>query len=470
MPMTRLRSRLRFNNTAAIHKLPNELLGEIMHLGFQRYKLEDHDHIDYLNTISAVCAIWRRVALDLPFLWTSVVYCSTHHRLKRSLDRMETYFARSKNLPLDVMLDFGEGKVNARRIMKVVSSHTGRFRFWRITIETQEISKTILPLRGPLDRLETLIVQLNFADLNGEEEQEQNARSSPGLELMVENVDPPLRELCVTGLAGCKLSNVPTQALIVVHINSICMSTVEMARILSRCQAAVNVNMVSLGDEETLNGIAPFALPSVETLTIVDNLPPTFPSLIDVASLRELTIVSSTFNPEIWASSPSPELPVPTWPNLHRLSLGGLWIVPDAIRPLLLANPSIKHIDMRDCREIISLALVLFIVKSPSGNEFVDASDTIVPVLEKLQIEQSTDQLDNGSLGKLILGVMTRRPILRVECDIESWEGSHLSWWRVREQTNSRFKLIPMRSTCMDLIIYQLLLKLTNDACSDFIV
>ena len=52
---------------------------------------------------------------------------------------------RSMSLPLNVVLDF-----------------TGQFRFWQMTIETKEISKLILPLCGPLGRLETLMLNLNF--------------------------------------------------------------------------------------------------------------------------------------------------------------------------------------------------------------------------------------------------------------------------------------------------------------------
>src|ERR1700733_1510505 len=178
---TRLRGKLHLNDTAAVHKLPNELLAEVMCTGFYQYNVEDHKHIDYyLSTISSVCAIWRRVALGLPFLWTNIAHDSSTsmhhqhtsstryiHRLKRSLDRIETYLARSKNLPLNVVLDFSdEGKVNARRIMKVIIPHTGRFRSWQMTIETKEISKMIFPLRGPLDRLETLILNLNFTNLD----------------------------------------------------------------------------------------------------------------------------------------------------------------------------------------------------------------------------------------------------------------------------------------------------------------
>lgn len=468
---TRLRGKLRLNDTAAVHKLPNELLAEVMRTGFHQYKVQDYKRINYyLSTISSVCAIWRRVALGLPFLWTNIAYDSSthhqhtsstrhHHLLKRSLDRMETYLLRSKNLPLNVVLDFSEeGKVNARRIMKVIIPHTGRFRFWQLTIGTKEISKLMLPLRGPLDRLETLVLYLNFtnpdniSNNNNNENDDETPMRSTEQELMLEGVTSPLRELHITGLAGCKLGNVPAKALTALHINSVCMSTVEMARLLSHCQAAVDVNVVSLGDGETLDGVAPFSLPSAETLTIVDTLPPTFPAVIDAANLRELTIVSFAFNPDIWASSSSSLTTPPTWPRLQRLSLRGLWIAPDAVRPLLRANPSIKHINMSHCREIVLLALTLFIVKSPLSNEFVDASDTIVPVLEKLQIELSTGHTDNGSLGKLLLGVMTRRPNLRVECDMESWEGSQWSWLRVREQTNSRLKLT--RSYCEDFPSY----------------
>jgi len=134
-------------------------------------------------------------------------------------------------------------------------------------------------------------------------------------------------------------------------------------------------------------------------------------------NLCELNIVSFAYSPDIWASSSSASFTTPpTWPHLQRLSLRSLWIAPDAVRPLLRANPSIKHIDMSHCREIVLLALTLFIVKSPSSNKFVDASNTIVPVLEKLLIELSTGHTDNGCLGKLLLGVMTRRPNSRVIC------------------------------------------------------
>ncbi|KAJ7032537.1 hypothetical protein C8F04DRAFT_1107172 [Mycena alexandri] len=89
----------------SIDRLPNELLSTIFF-----FAIDQHCH-DELNactisptTISHICHRWRQVALATGNLWTNIVltYPTSNEQVIRTL----TWLSRSKNYPLDILLDF----------------------------------------------------------------------------------------------------------------------------------------------------------------------------------------------------------------------------------------------------------------------------------------------------------------------------------------------------------------------------
>ncbi|KAF7320519.1 Fatty acid hydroxylase [Mycena chlorophos] len=84
-----------------LDRLPNELFTAIFLFAI------DHDHDDPLTTtpttLSHVCRRWRQIALDSGSLWTSLVF--TYPTSPSQISRILTYLSRSKNYPLDILLD-----------------------------------------------------------------------------------------------------------------------------------------------------------------------------------------------------------------------------------------------------------------------------------------------------------------------------------------------------------------------------
>nr|GAT50125.1 fatty acid hydroxylase [Mycena chlorophos] len=99
VPMSHMPIVLRSRNL--LDRLPNELLTAIFLFAI------DHDHDDPLTTtpttLSHVCRRWRQIALDSGSLWTSLVF--TYPTSPSQMSRILTYLSRSKNYPLDILLD-----------------------------------------------------------------------------------------------------------------------------------------------------------------------------------------------------------------------------------------------------------------------------------------------------------------------------------------------------------------------------
>ncbi|KAH8104604.1 hypothetical protein BXZ70DRAFT_888084 [Cristinia sonorae] len=98
-----------------INELPAELLSLIFVLGLDLAD-EDWDDdgtgsdsdsdfngnpVDWQILVSSVCRRWREVALEVPQLWSEVVFTE-----KSTLEQAQTYLQRSKEAPLKIFIDY----------------------------------------------------------------------------------------------------------------------------------------------------------------------------------------------------------------------------------------------------------------------------------------------------------------------------------------------------------------------------
>ncbi|KAF7357503.1 hypothetical protein MSAN_01346600 [Mycena sanguinolenta] len=109
-----------------IHDLPVELLTEIFN-----FAVEDETYIHDMHRISQVCSDWRRVAHGTSHLWTRTLEIDLC-RKTNGADALNTWLARSAQLPVPISLRFrGSSSLN-RGIMEEVLKATPRFSYLQL--------------------------------------------------------------------------------------------------------------------------------------------------------------------------------------------------------------------------------------------------------------------------------------------------------------------------------------------------
>ncbi|KAG5340256.1 hypothetical protein C0989_002358 [Termitomyces sp. Mn162] len=89
-----LRMKTRYNDLSITARLPDELLAKIMTYAVSTYEYTQDRTIQVAN----VCTLWRRVALNCPYLWNRVKYVKSIEWLT------EMVIPRSGHLPLHIVL------------------------------------------------------------------------------------------------------------------------------------------------------------------------------------------------------------------------------------------------------------------------------------------------------------------------------------------------------------------------------
>lgn len=118
-----------------LHRLPNEVLSNIMRVGLDQSS-DEPARAQWLVTVSSICALWRQIALRTPCLWTRVAFyleedtdepadaeadAYFERRIRRDLDMAEAFFRRSGALKLHLIIDWSSINSLPRGIAQFVS-------------------------------------------------------------------------------------------------------------------------------------------------------------------------------------------------------------------------------------------------------------------------------------------------------------------------------------------------------------
>lgn len=143
-----------------IQRLPEELLSTIFEIGVL---YEDEEDSLTLANMMLVCRYWRDVAVDTPGLWSRIM-TGTHHSIERARLKLE----RSKNVPLDIWVDFSPpmeyGSVRTETLMHAMDllrPSISRWRSFHLTVPNRPQTHAVLSRckeRAPL--LEVLSVRV----------------------------------------------------------------------------------------------------------------------------------------------------------------------------------------------------------------------------------------------------------------------------------------------------------------------
>ncbi|KAF8606122.1 hypothetical protein BDV93DRAFT_553892 [Ceratobasidium sp. AG-I] len=89
-------------------------------------------------TLSSVCVLWRRTALDTGAFWNYAFIALTNERIQLSLDQMSTWLSRAQTIPLEIFLQ----NQNSESCKSVVDNAilTTPFRSGEIQIQTLSMS------------------------------------------------------------------------------------------------------------------------------------------------------------------------------------------------------------------------------------------------------------------------------------------------------------------------------------------
>lgn len=423
MPVTRARSKAHRNDAASVNKLPNEILCEVFIHGLSSIDpCHERRRLVFLNKMTSICSLWRRVAIGTPHLWTAVSYESNEHRAS-TRDKIETLLKRSAVSQLYVRLHLSSWGSNVRRITALIMRHAIRFRELRISLWSKDAAYALFPLRGPWTCLEALEIGVEYAE-----------RGAAPWEVGV-GAEAPLRRLQMG--SGFKLDNIPTCHLQEIDICTASIDAEKMAEFISRCSSARTVTLVASPFARSPLTVPPFDLPSLEMLHILDVNPLSFPQLIRCPNLREL-VVQRASEAALWGTQSST---LSLWPHLKTLSLSGGAFPAESIHPLLHTVPSLSVLFLYQCRDVITFVRTLLGVAGSAREECTD-SGTLVPILEQLVIVGSdTGAAQNDAFGETILEIMTRRPQLLVTADVQSWDGSEMAPEILERKMAHRFKL-----------------------------
>ena len=373
--MTRL---TRQNELVALHvALPNEILAEILIAGKPS---ERSDITRYLLNISAVCTLWRNIALPLPSLWTTITLA--HSARGTGVDYLEAMLSRSKDVALDMLLNFERvwhWKVDyARHIKRIVAPHLHRCWSLQLQFTTIHESEAFLPLDPSLMN-HLLCFRCHVVDTDG--------GGPRGLLLFKPSTSPHsfpnLRELRIKGhvsLSG--FAATPKKRIDVFEYCGLC-GIYEWAYVrrdmpdimyyIAEC-CSLTTLVLSVDHGSVFGDQAPvLELPLLTTLKVIDRQASIFHRYISAPRLESLTISPNTSGPDFQSSMMSYKLPfLKTFRSCNHS--------PTDLTTILEASQSIEKLEIFQCFPPQAIVLALLghqeydTVTSPPGYPTAEAN------------------------------------------------------------------------------------------------
>ena len=150
-----------------IHNLPPEILGNIFVLAFKGvYRLGDANRL----AVSSVCSLWRRIALGLAVLWSTIIWIDTRLYAERcievdiarrgSVPWTQLCLSRNRQCDLDIHVDADDYEYDAEADFGPVGEIllTYRHRWRDVYLHLPPILlQSLLPFSTSLPRLATFV-------------------------------------------------------------------------------------------------------------------------------------------------------------------------------------------------------------------------------------------------------------------------------------------------------------------------
>lgn len=156
------------NASQLVMRLPREILCDI----FLRAAIRSNRFVqDQTRPLTSICHCWRQLAVKCPALW-SKVHLAGHPRIPFDRQEFQIRLKRSQGACLDVYVSIeGSPKMagyeSIARSLEELSGQASRFRSLILRVDFPEPLSIILPLRGNLQHLGSLEIELYDAALNG---------------------------------------------------------------------------------------------------------------------------------------------------------------------------------------------------------------------------------------------------------------------------------------------------------------
>lgn len=378
--------------------------------------------VTYINTITSVSQLWRKIALSVSKLWTSIVYdCgadSYPKERKIAFERMRWYLARSKSSPIDVQMCFAGCDAPVQALIRILHANALRLRDVILIFDSAaEHGPRLFPLPPPLHHLRSLHIVAN-------ESVTPNPEDSVPL-FQQDGVPKFLKKLTFDGMGRWETSNLPVHLL-----KSITLSTRlhrgDIVDLLPKCTNAKTITLSCLTERNVALYRGPIReMPHVVSIDIEDNVPVTFHRFLSCPNLESLKLTAFHGRGSAWAVSPRgvQSLP-PKWPRLTLLELSQQNLLSDTLKPLLQTNPTITHLTISHLSGVQCLLDLLLLSGDEGSGTPGEAKDSLLPCLEYLTSNYGGRNVSSQSFGMTIMEIMKRRPKLRVRTWAGEWAKS----------------------------------------------
>ena len=400
-----------------LSNLPNELISGTFLAGLvphTRAKLDipdDSANIRFLTTISAVCSLWRDIALSTQDLWTTITY-ECHASSGGRTECLEAFLARSRNASIFLHVAFPRDSTvhrDIQRIHSILEPHVWRCRSFAIISEQYVgFQRFFFPLPGRMERLE------EFALL------EVGGGDAGPTTLFDENSALLLRRLTIhsTSTRGVPFTtdHIPTNTLTHLDLTISAIMHGQIVQFLRQCTAVVWLRFRVSSRIQLPSAFEPISLPSLKTLSVNDGLTLGFRSLFSTPNLMMLHL-----------RSPLPLRQPPAPPNLPPLPIETVKCTSQnllQLHPCFSAFPSVKKLTIRGCFYILNLPKCL--AGFPEDNnplQKIESSESrethILPQLEYLEIVQCEHR--RSCMGQWLKMLLIRRACLFVSIDVQSF-------------------------------------------------
>lgn len=205
-----------------IHRLPPELLNHVF--SFDDCTADTFP-TPFAWTVAHVCGYWRRVALNTPRLWSTIVLdlSSFHvfrHRLNSRLQLLDTYLVLSKSAPLDFVIALPSPRLDmgvCNSVLKRLCFHARRWRRAFFFTPTDVLMPWIHLIQGNTPNLQSLGIGSITKDIGSVMHLEsivvqtgvRRLALTPGLPEAFAASDMPWQQITSLKVICCNLETLP---------------------------------------------------------------------------------------------------------------------------------------------------------------------------------------------------------------------------------------------------------------------
>lgn len=445
-----------------IHRLPYEILTHIFVIGHQTVKDSYNPQAlsAYLRNITAVCSLWRQIALNHSTLWATVnlikeprlgslpVY-ELFEIIESQLHQVRKVFgAQGSHELLDVHIDLGGNSAGAMGwIIGQLRQHWGRCRSLSLIFQTSWEALEILSILSLYPLPELRDFQLSVMGQSG------RGAGEPILRAVNSLGTSQIRSLGIFGFTRFPFEQISGEALECLRLDLMSHEVAEET--IRFLQSTPNLRKldISIRSRYQLN-LSPSSqlhLPSLEHLTLIDISH--VPFALHFAEFEGRDILLSLA--ETMRSNPhEPELELP---NLREMVIRSTpKLDPWTIRDVLDQFLTLQTLEVHSCSYLSHVLLPL--APNPEQRlwptmhmrEDVDHEALVVaPQLKLLRFRDSVDLVESATPGtstavfsSIVHDIIESRPALKIECDVQSFSGSRGALQNLKISHEERVEVI----------------------------